>query len=84
MSSNLTLLLIPLLPLASFLLLGLFGKKYFNSFSGILGTMSLLVSAALSLSTAYGYFFVGGKVEGVYQRIVALKMTWLQFSPGSL
>ena len=82
MSSNLTLLLIPLLPLASFLLLGLFGKKYFKSLAGIAGTISLLVSAALSLVTANQYFFVSGKVDGVYQRIVAFNMTWLRFSPG--
>ena len=30
--------LIPLLPLAGFLLLGLFGRKYFKNSSGIIGT----------------------------------------------
>src|SRR5215212_2124242 len=73
--------LIPLLPLASFLLLGLFGRKYFKTFSGIIGTTSLFVSALLSLITAYNYFFVDGKVNGVYQHIIAMKYTWLQFSP---
>jgi NADH-quinone oxidoreductase subunit L len=73
--------LIPLLPLASFVILGLFGRKYFKSFSGILGTTSLFVSALLSVITAYQYFFVSGKVDGVYQKIIALKYTWLQFSP---
>src|SRR5215510_817970 len=74
--------LIPLLPLASFLLLGLFGRKYFKNFSGILGTASLLASTIISLSTAYDYFFISGKVNGVYQQVIALKYTWLQFSPG--
>ena len=73
--------LIPLLPLASFLLLGLFGRKYFKTFSGIVGTTSLFISALISFITAYNYFFVAGKVNGVYQQIIAMKYTWLQFSP---
>ena len=75
-------ILIPLLPLASFLLLGLFGKKYFKNFSGIIGTTVLLLSAAFALYTAYGYFFEYGKIDGVYQKLVPLQFTWLQFSPG--
>src|SRR5688572_5777991 len=73
--------LIPLLPLATFVILGLFGRKYLKNFSGILGTTSLFVSALLSVIVAYQYFFVSGKVDGVYQKIIALKYTWLQFSP---
>jgi len=73
--------LIPLLPLAAFLLLGLFGRKYFKTFSGAIGTVSLLGSAVLSLYTAWQYFFIDGKVNGVFQKIIALKYTWLQFSP---
>jgi len=73
--------LIPLLPLASFLLLGLFGRKCLNKLSGIFGTGFLLVSTLISLATAYRYFFQVGKVNGVYQQIVALKYVWLQFSP---
>ncbi len=72
--------LIPLLPLAGFLMLGLFGRKYFKNTSGIIGTTLLLVSTVLALYTAYGYFFDYGKVDGVYQRLVPLKYTWLQFS----
>lgn len=71
--------LIPLLPLATFFILGLFGKKM-KSFSGVFGTTSLLISALLSFYVAYQYFFVVGKVDGVYQQIIALKHTWLQFS----
>ncbi|MBK5286577.1 MAG: NADH-quinone oxidoreductase subunit L, partial [Bacteroidia bacterium] len=82
MFNPLQLALIPLLPLASFLILGLFGRKYFKNFSGILGTTSLFVSALISGITAYNYFFVSGKVDGVYQKIIAMKYTWLQFSPG--
>src|SRR5258705_1613480 len=72
--------LIPLLPLAGFVILGLFGRKYFNQSSGIIGTFLLLVSTALALYTAYQYFFVDGKVDGIYQPITAIKYTWLSFS----
>jgi NADH-quinone oxidoreductase subunit L len=74
--------LIPLLPLAGFLMLGIFGRKYFKNTSGIIGTTLLLVSTVLALYTAYGYFFEYGKVDGVYQKLVPLKYTWLQFSEG--
>jgi len=72
--------LIPLLPFAGFVLLGIFGRKYFKNTSGIIGTGLLLVSAVLSLYTAYNYFFVDGKVGDSYQTITAIKFTWLSFS----
>src|ERR1700731_2506136 len=75
-------IMIPFLPLASFLILGLFGRKYFRGYSGIIGTGSLLISAFLSLYAAYNYFFVTGKINGVYPQIVVLKNTWLPFAPG--
>ncbi len=74
--------LIILLPLAGFLMLGIFGRKYFKQTSGIIGTSLLLVSTFLALYTAYGYFFEYGKVDGIYQKLVPLKYTWLEFSPG--
>ena len=74
--------LIPLLPLAGFIMLGLFGRKYFKNTSGIIGTTLLLVSTVLALYTAYGYFFEYGKVDGVYQKLIPLKYTWLKFSEG--
>ncbi|MBC7827378.1 MAG: NADH-quinone oxidoreductase subunit L [Chitinophagaceae bacterium] len=73
--------LIPLLPLAGFFILGLFGRKYFKASSGIVATGLLLISTVLSLYVGYHYFFVDGKPDGVYQPIVALEYTWLQFSP---
>jgi NADH-quinone oxidoreductase subunit L len=73
---------IPLLPLATFLVLGLFGRKYFKTSSGLIGTASLLASAVLSLIAAKQYFFVDGLMTGGgYQKIIAFKQTWLQFSP---
>jgi NADH-quinone oxidoreductase subunit L len=82
MPNTTLILLIPLLPLAGFLMLGIFGRKYFGNTSGIIGTVLILISTALSLYTAYGYFFEFGKVDGVYQKLVPLKYTWLQFSEG--
>jgi NADH-quinone oxidoreductase subunit L len=73
--------LIPLIPLATFVVLGMFGRKYFNRSSGVIGTVALLASTVLSLITAYHYFFIDGKVNGVYLRIIAMQYTWLQFSP---
>ncbi|MEY4279578.1 MAG: NADH-quinone oxidoreductase subunit [Bacteroidota bacterium] len=81
MSNYLYILWIPLLPLATFLVLGLFGRKYLSGIAGLLGTASLLTSTILSLIAAKQYFFVDGKVNGVFQKIVALKYTWLEFSP---
>jgi NADH-quinone oxidoreductase subunit L len=72
---------IPLLPLICFLILGLFGRKYFKSFSGSVGTFSIFISTIISLYTAWQYFFIEGKVNGSFQNIIALKYTWLQFSP---
>jgi len=66
-------ILIPLLPFASFVLLGLFGRKYLKQSSGIIGTGLLLISTALSIYAAYNYFFADGKVDGVYQSITAVK-----------
>jgi NADH-quinone oxidoreductase subunit L len=73
--------LVSLLPLVSFFILGLFGRKYIKTMSGTLGVISIFISALLSLYTAYRYFFIDGKVNGIYQHIIALKYTWLQFSP---
>ena len=75
-------MLIPLLPLAGFLLLGLFGRTYFKNTSGVIGTTLLLISTVLALYTAYGYFFDYGKLDGVYQKLVPLHYTWLEFSKG--
>jgi len=81
MSNYLYLLWIPLLPLATFVILGLFGRKYLSKIAGVLGTASLLTSTILSFVAAKQYFFVDGKVNGAYQKIIAFKYTWLQFSP---
>lgn len=72
--------LIPFLPLAAFILLGLFGKKYIGKFSGIVATFFLLIATVLAVKTACTYFFEVGKVDGVYQKIEAVKINWLAFT----
>lgn len=74
--------LILLLPFISFVVLGLFGRKYFNNAAGIIATAVMAVSAILSLYIAWQYFFVNGVQNGVYPKMEALKLTWLTFSPG--
>ncbi len=77
--NNATLIaLIPLLPLAGFILLGLFGRKWFGSASGIIGTLFMLASAALAIYLAYDYF--ANSSVGFYPRPIPIKYTWLQFT----
>lgn len=73
--------LVPIIPIISFLLIALVGRKYFPNFCGIFGTLSLLVSFLISVTVACHYFFETGKVDGIYQKIIVLKYSWLQFSP---
>lgn len=75
-------ILIPVLPILCFALIALAGKRYFPKACGALATLTLLTSFCLSLMVAYQYFFVVGNVGGVFQKIVPVKMTWLEFSPG--
>jgi NADH-quinone oxidoreductase subunit L len=73
-----TIALIPLLPLAGFLILGLFGKKYFRKSAGVIGTILLFASCFIAVYTAYEYF--SASANGHYNSIVAFKYTWLKFS----
>ena len=72
-------ILIPIVPLAVFLILGLFYKKIKPAISGYTGVMGLFISTCLAFYTAYNYFFVIGKTEGVYQTFVA-KTVWMNFT----
>lgn len=72
--------LVLLIPLAVFLITGLFGK-HFQSFSGILGTVGMLSAACISYFAAYQYFVVGSRVDGLFPVIFAFKQTWLHFTP---
>jgi len=72
-------LFIVLIPLAMFLLLGLQGHKM-KSFAGVLGTIGLGISWILSLFTAYEYFFIAGKVDGIFKPIIAFNTVWLHMT----
>lgn len=72
-------ILILLVPLTVFLLLGIFNQKIKPAVSGYIGVFGLFVSTVLSYFTAYQYFFVFGKLEGVYQTF-AQKTVWMNFT----
>ncbi|MDZ4146770.1 MAG: NADH-quinone oxidoreductase subunit L [Flavobacteriaceae bacterium] len=72
-------ILIPLVPLTVFLLLGIFNQKIKPAVSGYIGVFGLLTSTILSYFAAYQYFFVFGKLEGVYQTF-AQKTVWMNFT----
>jgi len=71
-------ILIPLIPLALFIILGIFSKKITPAISGWLGSLGLGTSFVLSLYTAYHYF-LEGKLNGVYQTFI-YKDTWIIFT----
>ncbi|MEI8278390.1 MAG: NADH-quinone oxidoreductase subunit L [Bacteroidota bacterium] len=73
--------LIPLLPIISFILISLVGRKYFPKLCSAVATLAIFGSFILSLTVAYQYFFQVGKVNGIYQKLIPLKYVWLQFSP---
>ncbi len=70
---------IPFIPLAVFLLLGIFNQKIKPAFSGYIGVFGLLASTILSFYAAYQYFFISGKADGVYQTFVD-KTVWMMFT----
>jgi len=48
--------------------------------AGISGTVGMTITAVLSYITAYRYFFVVGKVDGVFREIIPFSFEWLRFS----
>jgi NADH-quinone oxidoreductase subunit L len=72
-------LLILLIPLAVFLLLGLFNKKIKPAVSGYIGVFGLLITTVFSFYTAFQYFFVIGKVDGAFP-ILGEKTVWMNFT----
>ena len=72
-------ILIPLIPLAVFLLLGIFNQQIKPAVSGYIGVFGLLASTMLSFYAAYQYFFVSGKLDGIYQTFVD-KTVWIKFT----
>ena len=70
-------ILILLLPLFSFLLLGLCGMKMSHKAAGIIGTTSLGIVTVLSYVTAFQYFSAARNAEGIFNTIVPYNFTWL-------
>mgnify|MGYP002624291702 FL=1 len=70
-------ILILLLPLFSFLLLGLCGMKMSHKAAGLVGTTSLGVVTVLSYLTAFQYFSSARTAEGVYATLIPYNFTWL-------
>ncbi len=71
--------LIPFIPLAVFLLLGINFQKIKPAVSGYIGVLGLLSSTILSFYAAYQYFFVFGKVDGAFPTIVE-RTVWMNFT----
>ena len=69
-------LFIMLLPLLSFIVLGLAGMKMQHKVAGLIGTCSLGIVTILSYLTAFEYFGAD-RVDGVYQTFVPYNFTWL-------
>lgn len=73
--------LILLLPFISFLIVGLLGMKMKPGVAGGIGTALMGVVFALSVYTAWGYFFHEGRTaEGVFPTVTVFNITWLRFS----
>ena len=72
-------ILIVLLPLLTFLVLGLLGMKLKACASGLVGTLSMAVTTALAYGTAWQYFTTA-QVDGIYQKWVPFNIEWLRFT----
>ena len=65
-----------LLPLLSFLVLGLAGMKMKHKVAGLIGTCSLGLVAILSYITAFQYF-TADRVNDIHQAIIPFNFMWL-------
>ena len=82
MPNTINIALIPLLPLAGFILLGLFGKKSLKGIAGWIGTLFMAGSFILSLQTAYEYFGIYGNTGAGFKASVPFVLNWLPFATG--
>lgn len=67
-------ILILILPLLSFLILGIGGKWMKPAHAGLLGTLSLSLVTLLSYATAWLYFTSPRTAEGVYENAASLQL----------
>ena len=65
-----------LLPLFTFILIGLLSNKLSHKVAGIIGTTSLAFVTILSYITAFEYFTTQ-KINGVYQTVQPFNQVWL-------
>ena len=73
-------ILILLLPLLSFLTLGIGGKWMTHRTAGIIGTTVLAVVAVLSYATAWQYFSAPRLADGTFDTLMPYNVTWLPFT----
>lgn len=71
---------IVLIPFFSFLILGLAGHKLKAKISGLLGTTALFISFLMSWIAAFQYFGSSEKIDGAYQKIIAVNTVWLRLT----
>lgn len=77
-------LFIILLPLLSFVFLGLAGKWLSHRASGLIGTTVLGIVTILSYYTAYAYFTGHHLADGSFETIVPYNFQWLPFFLGAM
>ena len=73
-------ILVLALPLFMFFVLGLGGVKMGKKLTGIIGTLSMGVTLAVSYGLAITYFFNTPLVDGVRQAVMPYNHDWLSFS----
>src|SRR5665648_57241 len=69
-----------IIPFVTFVVLGLFGMKFRAKISGLAGTAALGVVTALSYITAFSYFGGNGMTDGVFQKVTAFNVLWLNLT----
>ena len=72
-------LLILVLPLLSFVVLGLMDTKWKPKVAGTIGTTVLGIVTLLSYYTAWMYFS-SADISGTYQKLIPFQMEWLRFT----
>ena len=72
-------LLIILLPLLSFIVLGLMDSKLKPKVAGAIGVSVLGIITLLSYISAFEYFSLH-KIEGVYEKLIPLHIEWIRFN----
>ena len=75
--------LVLVLPLLTFLFLGLMGTRLSRKAAGVTGTIMMGITAVIAYAIAFSYFFgtdQGQIIDSVRQQLVAWDLTWLEFS----